>query len=108
MNSLFGNTANLFAVFSQQARVKVQCQKAKCRVPFTYTMKDTRIDGVDLPYEDRIDGIYEGANAFDIMAIASYDEVSAIASDDKARQVSTERILPVHVTRGAPRPRTEN
>ncbi len=65
--------------------MKVQCQKAKCRVPFTYTMKDTRIDGVDLPYEDRIDGIYEGANAFDIMAIASYDEVSAIASDDKAR-----------------------
>jgi hypothetical protein len=48
-------------------------------------MKDTRIDGVDLPYEDRIDGIYEGANVFDIMAIASYDEVSAIASDDKTR-----------------------
>ncbi|CAM6053251.1 unnamed protein product, partial [Sphagnum tenellum] len=48
------------------ARVKVQCQKAKCRVPFTYTMKDTRIDGVDLASEDRIDGIYDGANAFGV------------------------------------------
>ncbi len=78
--------------------MKVQCQKAKCRVPFTYTMKDTRIDGVDLPSEDRIDGIYEGANAFDTKAIASYDD---------ARQLSTEIALPVLVTRGAPHPRTQ-
>jgi len=61
-------------------------------------MKDTRIDGVDLPSEDRIDGIYEGANAFDTKAIASYDD---------ARQLSTEIALPVLVTRGAPHPRTQ-
>jgi hypothetical protein len=61
-------------------------------------MNDTRIDGVDFPSEDHIDGIYEGANVFDIRAIASYD---------KAGQVSTESTLPVLVTRGAPHPRTQ-
>jgi hypothetical protein len=76
------------------ARVKVQCQKAKCRVPFTYTVKDTRIDGVDFPSEDRIDGIYEGANAFETMATASYDGYP-------------DSTLPVLVTRGAPHPRTQ-
>jgi len=80
------------------ARVKVQCQKAKCRVPFTYTMKDTRIDGVDLPSEDRIDGIYDGANAFDVRAIASYDGI---------RKVPTDSTLPVHVSRGSPQLRTQ-
>ncbi|CAM6009928.1 unnamed protein product [Sphagnum balticum] len=80
------------------ARVKVRCQKAKCRVPFTYTVKDTRIDGVDLPAsEDRIDGIYEGANAFDVRAIASFDGMA----------VPTESTLPVHVTSGSPQLRTQ-
>jgi hypothetical protein len=79
------------------ARVKVQCQKAKCRVPFTYTMKDTRIDGVDFPTEDRIDGICEAANVFDAKGIASWDD---------ARGVTTEITLPVDVTRGDPHPRT--
>lgn len=72
-----------------QARVSVQCQKAKCRVPFTYTMRHTRIDGIDLPAENRIDGIYEGANAFDILGIASYDDNHG---------VRTQITLPVHVT----------
>ncbi|CAM6016513.1 unnamed protein product [Sphagnum balticum] len=80
------------------ARVKVQCQKAKCRVPFTYTIKDTRIDGVDFPTEDRIDGICEAANVFDVNGIASWDD---------ARGVTTEITLPVDVTRGDPHPRTQ-
>ncbi|KAH9538379.1 hypothetical protein CY35_15G000700 [Sphagnum magellanicum] len=80
------------------ARVKVQCQKAKCRVPFTYTMKDTRIDGVDFPTEDRIDGICEAANVFDVKGIASWDD---------ARGITTEITLPVDVTRGDPHPRTQ-
>ncbi|CAK9864909.1 unnamed protein product [Sphagnum jensenii] len=80
------------------ARVKVQCQKAKCRVPFTYTMKDTRIDGVDFPTEDRIDGICEAANVFDVKGIASWDD---------ARGVTTEITLPVDVTRGDPHPRSQ-
>ncbi len=78
--------------------MKVQCQKAKCRVPFTYTMKDTRIDGVDFPTEDRIDGICEAANVLDVKGIASWDD---------ARGVTTEITLPVDVTRGDPHPRTQ-
>jgi hypothetical protein len=61
-------------------------------------MKDTRIDGVDLPSEDRIDGIYDGANAFDVRAIASYDGT---------RKVPKESTLPVHVSRGSPYLRTQ-
>jgi hypothetical protein len=61
-------------------------------------MKDTRIDEVDLPSEDRIDGIYDGANAFDVRAIASYDGT---------RTVPTESTLPVHVTRGSSQLRTQ-
>ncbi len=85
-------------------------------------MKDTRIDGVDFPSEDRFDGIYEGANVFDIRAIASYDDAGQASYDgagqvsydgagkvsyDGAGQASTESTLPVLVTRGAPHPRTQ-
>ena len=44
---------------------------AKCRVPFTYTSKDTRIDGIDMPSVKNIDGIFEGVNAFNIRGVVT-------------------------------------
>ena len=49
--------------------MEVQCTTAKCRVPFTYTSKDTRIDGIDMPPVENIDGIFEGVNAFNIRGV---------------------------------------
>ena len=51
--------------------MEVQCTTAKCRVPFTYTSKDTRIDGIDMPTVDNIDGIFEGVNAFNIRGVVT-------------------------------------
>ena len=51
--------------------MEVQCTTAKCRVPFTYTSKDTRIDGIDMPAVDNVDGIFEGVNAFNIRGVVS-------------------------------------
>ena len=49
----------------------VECTTAKCRIPFTYTSRDTRIDGIDLPTVDNVDGIFEGVNAFNIRGVVS-------------------------------------
>ena len=51
--------------------MEVQCTTAKCHVPFTYTSKDTRIDGVDMPPTENIDGLFEGVNAFNIRHVVT-------------------------------------
>ena len=51
--------------------MEVQCTTAKCRVPFTYTSKDTRIDGIDMLSVENIDGIVEGVNAFNIPGVVT-------------------------------------
>jgi hypothetical protein len=49
----------------------VECTIAKCRLPFTYTSRDTRIDGIDMASVSAVDGIFEGVNAFDIRGIST-------------------------------------
>ena len=56
--------------------MEVQCTTAKCRVPFTYTSKDTRIDGIDMPPVENIDGIFEGVNAFNIRGVVTTVDIS--------------------------------
>lgn len=52
-----------------EVNVTVLCTTAKCYVPFTYTSKDTRLDGIELPQVDHVDGTFEGVNVLDIKAI---------------------------------------
>ena len=64
--------------------MEVQCTTAKCRVPFTYTSKDTRIDGIDMPPVENIDGIFEGVNAFNIRGVVTtVDKNDTISGDAK-------------------------
>ena len=64
--------------------MEVQCTTAKCRVPFTYTSKDTRIDGIDMPPVENIDGIFEGVNAFNIRGVVTtVDKNDTISGDTK-------------------------
>ena len=51
--------------------MEVQCTMAKFCVPFTCTSKDTRIDGIDMPPVENIDGIFEGVNAFNIRGVVT-------------------------------------
>ena len=51
--------------------MEVQCTTAKCRDPFTYMSKDTRIDGIDMPTVENIDGIFEGVNCFEIRGVVT-------------------------------------
>ena len=67
--------------------MEVQCTTAKCHVPFTYTSKDTRIDGVDMPPTENIDGLFEGVNAFNIRGI-----VTTVKPNEKPNEGTT-RIL---------------
>ncbi|EFJ32068.1 hypothetical protein SELMODRAFT_408499 [Selaginella moellendorffii] len=56
--------------FKQNGKVNVtfECTKAKCRIPFTYKTRSTRLDGVDLPATEEIDGIFEGVLVYNIGA----------------------------------------
>ncbi|KAJ7289048.1 hypothetical protein O6H91_07G022300 [Diphasiastrum complanatum] len=55
-----------------EVKVTVECTTAKCRVPFTYSSSDTRVDGVDLPaVNNNVDGIFEGVSAFNIRGVVS-------------------------------------
>ena len=57
----------------------MECTTAKCRIPFTYMSRDTRVDGIDMPIEDHVDGIFEGVNAFNIRGVVStYDQNGVI------------------------------
>jgi hypothetical protein len=49
----------------------VECTIAKCRIPFTYRSRDTRIDGIDMPFVSAVDGIFEGVNAFNVRGIST-------------------------------------
>jgi hypothetical protein len=60
-------------------------------------VKDTQIDGVDFPSEDRIDGIYEGANAVDIRAIASYDGTRQVYPQRKDPEKGREAAAPSNI-----------
>ncbi|EFJ32069.1 hypothetical protein SELMODRAFT_408502 [Selaginella moellendorffii] len=53
---------------NEKANLTFECTKAKCRIPFTYKTRSTRLDGVDLPATEEIDGIFEGVLVYNVGA----------------------------------------
>ncbi|EFJ30811.1 hypothetical protein SELMODRAFT_409476 [Selaginella moellendorffii] len=55
----------------EEVTVKLQCSQGKCRVPFTYSAKQTRLDGFVLPTIQCVDGFFEGVSVFDTKAVVT-------------------------------------
>ncbi|KAH7278632.1 hypothetical protein KP509_38G049800 [Ceratopteris richardii] len=64
-----------------EVKVTVECTTARLRVPFTYSSRDIRIDGIDMPTVlDNVDGIFEGVNAFSIRGVVTTVEDNTFRS----------------------------
>ncbi|EFJ05120.1 hypothetical protein SELMODRAFT_431850 [Selaginella moellendorffii] len=66
-----------------EAKVAVECTRGKCRVPFTYSTKATRLDGIDTKVEDEIGGVYEGVSIFNVRGVISGSAPSKPAATSK-------------------------